>query len=257
MQHKQPFTLIELLVVIAIIAILASMLLPALNQARDQAKNIKCVANQKQCGLAIIQYADSYDGYALSCEDEPKLTNARYWGDILLFNGFLKGQATKFSEWPAGRCNVTKLKNSNSLVCPMFKPPVSLIASGTDVSGVYSTAVSFGLRGFSAGYYYPEEKLGDAKMPLLRTIYKKAPYLADGARLDGTTLMQSSRLGFGASAYNLSSGNIYLSHKNRTNGMFSDGHVESIDQYRLMNMKRPSGGGTPPTDPIVPFKDTI
>jgi len=57
------FTLVELLIVIAVIAILGSMLLPALNKARDVAKSASCISNQKQCGLGIAQYAQDNSDY--------------------------------------------------------------------------------------------------------------------------------------------------------------------------------------------------
>ena len=100
MNDRRGFTLIELLVVIAIIAILAAILFPVFAAVREKARQTTCLSNEKQIGLAVLQYQQDFDEYYPQCTDE----NYVQWYNMVqpyikngdLFNGLSYGAGGVF-----------------------------------------------------------------------------------------------------------------------------------------------------------------
>ena len=103
MKEKRIFTIVELLVVIAIIGILASMLLPALSQARESARTSVCVNNLKQFVTGNFLYAGDYND----------------WGPVITYTG-----ANRYITDPlVGYLVKDNSTDANNLICPSTKPP--------------------------------------------------------------------------------------------------------------------------------------
>ena len=133
--RKRFFTLIELLIVVAIIAILAALLLPALNNARETAKKVSCLNNLKTFGTGIVFYADGNHGYV----PMTKFTASGVNGGLIfgLINELRLSQSSVY-------------KKRSVLVCPGFVNE-SFLASDASMRPWYYTGSALDVAYYSYG----------------------------------------------------------------------------------------------------------
>ena len=248
-KNSKSFTLIELLVVIAIIAILAAMLLPALQQARARAMTTKCVGNLKQLGLISRQYIDEHKGFwpSPNLGSDGKLTwiwdvwAGDYLGGVaenLPENQYLE----EFQKW-------VKSSKNNLASCPSV--PINQDAYEKDDQrpqvygsaynhspatskipgygiGYYPNAAAFDV-GYSNGASKVTEELSPSKRILLADCVTAA-YLKDYGLLQrGSLYCWDTAAASGNSGRRKNAGVLFAAHLGRINLLAVAGNVVSTD----------------------------
>lgn len=215
---KKCFTLIELLVVIAIIAILASMLLPALGKARALAKLAACQSNMKQLGLGYLGY--SLDNGDLLCpamagdetSDWPKRNvggiNGTYW--VYLMRDHLLMSDLTYNPSSPSYSTFDQKYRKGILTCPAnVKQPR------------YHMEVNYGMLVYNIGGRMayggkPVNKTHEVKSPS-----KKLAFICTGG-------MNLNYYGYAVAYNSLTYERDFTRHENKTGGLFVDGHVDSL-----------------------------
>ena len=226
--RKNYFTLIELLIVIAIIAILAALLLPALNSARSRGQAIKCASNQKQLMLATIMYMGDYrDNIGLVYTGGEWLGDEwRRFGDLLY-------------KRPSSAQSAAYIKDPNVLICPMFAPVE--YNKNNDASSLYTYGTIVRDKAYDSGVY-KEENLGSGWVISLN--FTKLKYASQQMiyfdSVDISIMKQVSSIN---STYVTGNTGIHLRHNKATNAAMADGHVETLTIGKLYSLNDIPGSG--------------